>query len=231
MTNAGAAVVLGATGGIGTALADALDARGTHAVVHRIGRSTDGFDLADPATIAAAAERVACGPPPHLVVLATGLLSEGPQGPERALDALDADWLARQFAINAIGPALVFKAFLPLLPRDRRCVVAALSAKVGSISDNRLGGWYGYRASKAALNQLVRTAAIELARTHRHALCVGLHPGTVTTPLSAPFTARRDPADLFTPRQSAETLLAVLDGLTSADSGRLWGWDGTEIAP
>ena len=184
-----------------------------------------------PRTIAAAAARVADGPPPELVLLATGLLSEDGHGPERSLRALEPDWLARQFAVNAIGPALAMKAFLPLLPRDRRAVFAALSAKVGSISDNRLGGWYGYRASKAALNQLVRTAAVELARTHPQAVCVALHPGTVVTELSAPFTGRRDPGGLFTPEESAEKLLAVLDGLTPADSGRLWGWDGREIAP
>ena len=231
VTSASAAVVLGATGGIGVALADTLEARREHEVVHRIGRSNDGFDLADPDSIRAAAERVASGPPPDLVLLATGLLSEGGHGPERALGDLDPDWLARQFAVNVIGPALVMKAFLPLLPRDRRAVFGVLSAKVGSISDNRLGGWYGYRASKAALNQLVRTASVELARTHPRALCVALHPGTVATKLSAPFTGRREPDELFTPADSAARLLAVLGGLTPADSGRLWSWDGREIAP
>lgn len=231
MSRTGAAVVLGATGGIGAALADALEARGGHSVVYRVSRSTDGFGLSDPSAIAAAAKRVANGPAPDLVLLATGLLSEGVRGPERALSELDADWLARQFAINAIGPALVLKAFLPLLSRDRRAVFATLSAKVGSISDNRLGGWYGYRASKAALNQLVRTASVELHRTHPQALCVALHPGTVATDLSAPFTTSRGTADLFTPQESASKMLDLLDRLTPADSGRLWGWDGREIAP
>ncbi len=226
-----AAVILGASGGIGRALADAVAAAGRHAVVHRASRSADGLDLTDPASLDRLARRVAAGPAPTLILIATGVLSEGGRGPERALRELDADWMARQLAVNAIGPALALKALLPLMPRDARAVAGVLSAKVGSIADNRLGGWYGYRASKAALNQLVRTAAVELARTHPQALCVALHPGTVRTELSAPFTARRDPDDLFTPAESAGKLLAVLDGLVPADSGRLWGWDGTEIAP
>ncbi len=226
-----AAVILGASGGIGAALAAAVEAGGHHAVVHRVSRSADGFDITDPAALEALTRRVAAGPPPTLILVATGVLREGGRGPERALRELDADGLARQFAVNATGPALALKALLPLMPRDRRAVAAALSAKVGSISDNRLGGWYGYRASKAALNQLVRTASVELARTHPQAVCVALHPGTVATALSAPFTGRREPGELFSPAESAGKLLAVLDGLTPTDSGRLWSWDGREIAP
>ncbi len=225
------AVILGASGGIGSALADEIAARGGHQLVHRFGRAQGAFDFARPETLDEIAATVRAGPAPTLILLATGLLSEGERHPERSLRALDAEWLARQFAINTIGPALALKALLPLLPRDGRAVCGVLSAKVGSIADNRLGGWYGYRASKAALNQIVRTASVELARTHPQAVLAALHPGTVRTDLSAPFTARRDPDDLFTPAESAGKLLAVLDGLTPADSGRLWSWDGSEIAP
>lgn len=227
----GAAVILGASGGIGAALADEIATRGRHQIVHRFARAQGDFDFARPDTLDAVAATVRAGPAPTLIIIATGLLSEGERHPERSLRALDADWLARQFAINAIGPALALKALLPLMPREGRTRCGVLSAKVGSIADNRLGGWYGYRASKAALNQIVRTASIELARTHPEAVLAALHPGTVRTDLSAPFTSRRDPDDLFTPADSAIKLLDVLDGLDPADSGRLWSWDGREIAP
>jgi NAD(P)-dependent dehydrogenase (short-subunit alcohol dehydrogenase family) len=144
---------------------------------------------------------------------------------------LDHASLTRLFAVNAIGPALVAKHFVPLLPREGRGVLAALSARVGSIGDNRLGGWYGYRASKAALNMLVRTLAIELARTRKEAICVTLHPGTVDTGLSKPFQKAVPPERLFTPDRSAAHLLDVLDSLTPAQTGRCFAWDGKEIAP
>lgn len=214
-------VVVGASGGIGRALANALAQRGD---VVRLSRPE--LDIRDEASVRAAAERVGSA---DTVIVATGLLHDDAQGPEKSLAALDPTALARSFAVNTIGPALVAKHFLPRLPRDRRAVFAALSARVGSIGDNRLGGWYSYRASKAALNQLIRTAAIELRRTHRHAICVALHPGTVDTRLSQPF--QRGVPDLFTPERSAAALLGVLDGLTPEQSGRLFAWDGQEIAP
>jgi NAD(P)-dependent dehydrogenase (short-subunit alcohol dehydrogenase family) len=150
-------------------------------------------------------------------------------GPEKSLKQITAQGLAEQFAINAIGPALVAQAFLPLLPRDRRAVFAVLSARVGSIEDNRLGGWHGYRAAKAALNMLVRNFAIELARSHPQAIVVGLHPGTVDTALSAPFQKGVAPERLFTPASAAARLLDTLDGLTPQDSGGLFAWDGSRI--
>ncbi len=159
------------------------------------------------------------------------MLHDGDRRPERSLRELDADWMARNFAVNAIGPALVVKHAVSRLPRDRRSVVAALSARVGSISDNRIGGWYGYRASKAALNMLVRTAAIEVARSRSKALVVALHPGTVDTPLSAPFQGGVSPDTLFAPDRSAMAMLAVLDGLEPSASGRIFAWDGQEIQP
>ena len=216
------AVVIGASGGIGGALADALEEEGE--TVHRLSRSE--LDLLDDATIAAAAARVGA---PALVLVATGLLHEGERGPEKALAELDAGWLARQYAINAIGPALVAKHFLPIMPRAGRSVFAVLSARVGSISDNKLGGWYGYRASKAALNQLVRTLAIEDKRRNDRGIVVALHPGTVDTRLSKPFQSSG--RDLFQPDRAAVQLLDVLDGLKPQDSGKLFAWDGVEITP
>jgi NAD(P)-dependent dehydrogenase (short-subunit alcohol dehydrogenase family) len=216
------AVVIGASGGIGRALADALEEEGE--TVHRLSRPE--LDLLDEATIAATAAAVGS---PSLVVVATGLLHEGERGPEKAIRELDPVWLARQYAVNAIGPALIAKHFLPIMPKAGRSVFAVLSARVGSISDNRLGGWYGYRAAKAALNQLVRTLSIEDKRRNDRGIVVALHPGTVDTRLSKPFQSAG--RDLFKPDRAAVQLLDVLDGLKPQDSGKLFAWDGAEIAP
>ena len=224
------AIVIGASGGIGGALAAALYERG-FAVTGLSRRSDPPLALRDEATIAAAARHCAEQAPFSVIIVATGLLHADGVAPEKSWRDLDADALARLFAINTIGPALAAKHFLPLLPREGRCAFAALSARIGSIGDNRLGGWYGYRASKAALNMMVRTLAIELARTHCEALCVGLHPGTVDTPLSKPFQRNVPPAKLFTREKSAECLLDVLDTLEPAGTGRCFAWDGAEIVP
>ena len=223
-----AAVVIGASGGIGAAMVRRLEASGRFAVVHALSRSGTELDLADEASIVAAAARVGQGPAPTLVFIATGVLHHGFE-PERGWRALQADHLLRDFRVNAVGPALVARHFLPLLPRDRRAVFAALSARVGSIGDNRLGGWHSYRASKAALNMILRNLAIELARTHPQAVVAGLHPGTVDTGLSEPFQKGVKPEKLFTAESSAERLLAVMDALTPADSGRVFAWDGQPI--
>ncbi len=218
------AVVIGAAGGIGAALADHLDRQGRPAT--RIGRGTSpGLDLLDEDSIAAAAKAI--GPGLTLVIDATGFLHDDRFQPEKSLRQIDPAHFARSFAINATGPALLMKHFLPLLARDERAVFATLSARVGSISDNRLGGWHAYRASKAALNQIVRTAAIELARTRKMAICVALHPGTVATPLSAPFA--KSGLEVRTPAEAAARLLAVIDALVPAQSGTLIDQAGEQI--
>lgn len=229
--------VFGASGGIGAALVSALGARDDVAIVHAISRHAAPaagklrpllFDLADETSIAAAADAI--GGDLDLCVVATGVLTlpDG-TGPEKSWRQIDPAAMARVFALNTIGPAVIAKHVLPLLPRGRRSVFAALSARVGSIGDNRLGGWHSYRASKAALNMLVRNFAIELGRTHPHAICVALHPGTVDTALSVPFQ-RGVPAErLLTAEQSAAHLLAVLDGLTAADTGGCIAWDGQRV--
>ena len=223
------AVIIGASGGIGAALADRLESDPQVALVTRLSRAT-GFDLADPASITAAAAALLT--PPHLVIVATGLLHDPaftpPITPERDLRQLSAGAFARHFAVNATGPALVAQAFLPLFPPQHRAVFAALSARVGSISDNKLGGWHAYRAAKAALNQILRTIAIETARKNPHATILGLHPGTVDTGLSKPF--QRNVKTLFTPEQAADQLLAVIDAATPAQSGLLLDWSG-EVIP
>jgi NAD(P)-dependent dehydrogenase (short-subunit alcohol dehydrogenase family) len=224
-------IIIGSTGGIGGAFLLALSARYGADSVIGLSRASGDIDLTDEASIAAAAARCAKLPPPDLVIVATGMLHEAAGGPEKSLRELDAERLARAFAINVIGPALVAKHFLPLFARDKRSVFAALSARVGSISDNRIGGWYGYRAAKAALNMTIRNLAIEWGRTHKQGICIGLHPGTVDTPLSAPFQKNVVPERLFTPDYAAEQMLGVVGRLTASDSGKCFAWDGAEIQP
>ena len=166
----------------------------------------------------------------HLLVNCAGVLHDGAAlRPEKRLEALDAEALRRSFEVNAIGPALVARSFFPLLAHDERAVVANLSARVGSIEDNRIGGWYGYRASKAAQNMLTRTLAIELGRRAPNVICVALHPGTVETDLSRPFLRAAKRSTVHTPAEAAKYLVAVIDGLTPADTGRFIAWDGTPI--
>ena len=235
MTEHGSAIIIGASGGIGAALSDALQAGGRHDVIYRFARSFPAphrIDITDQASVAAAAALVRDnGPPPRLVIVATGVLHDGEHQPERKLADLDPDWMARNFAVNTIGPALVAKYFLPLLPRRGTTLFAMLSARVGSIGDNRSGGWYSYRASKAALNQLARSFAIAEARRNPDALVVALHPGTVDTGLSAPFQRGVPPENLTAPPVAAANLLRVLDALTPAETGRIFAWDGSEIIP
>ncbi len=235
MSGAGktSAVVIGASGGIGGAFEAALIEEGAFDVVHGFARSRGGaqhIDLLDEASIAAAAALVAKGPPPSLVIVATGLLHTGEHGPEKALRELDPAWLAQVYAVNAIGPALVAKHFLPIMPTSGRAVFAALSARVGSISDNRLGGWHGYRASKAALNMLVRNLAIEEQLSKSRVIVVALHPGTVDTALSKPFQGNVQPGRLFDPERAVLQLLDVIEELKVPDSGKLFDFEGKEIA-
>lgn len=228
------AVIIGASGGIGGAFADLLEEEGGYDRIWRFSRSAPGDDFLDvtqEASIAAAAERVAAGPPPAMVFVASGILHDGGNGPEKSLRDIDAAWMARVFAINAIGPALVAKHFVPLMPRTGSAIFAALSARVGSVSDNRLGGWHGYRASKAALNMLVRNIAIELSRRNDRAIAVGLHPGTVDSALSKPFQGNVAPGKLFAPDRAALQLLDVIEALKPQDSGKCFAWDGVEVAP
>jgi NAD(P)-dependent dehydrogenase (short-subunit alcohol dehydrogenase family) len=205
------AIVLGATGAIGAGFEKALSRMPACAGVIGLGRKTDpAFDLEDEASIAACARAVAPAGPFDLIVDATGALHINGVAPEKRLHDLSADRLSRAFTINAIGPALLMKHFIPLLPAKSRCMFATLSARVGSITDNRKGGWYGYRASKAARNMLLRTAAIEACRQRPEAVFVALQPGTVRSRLSAPFAAGADAMD---PDVAAALLLDAIDAL------------------
>ncbi|MGB1033377.1 MAG: SDR family NAD(P)-dependent oxidoreductase [Primorskyibacter sp.] len=214
-------LIIGGTGGIGSALGQAWQDSG--AEVHSLSRR-DGLDLRDAASVDRAMTKVT-GRFDRMVI-ATGALSIDGAAPEKALSQITAQAMADQFAVNTIGPALVLRHAGRLLPRDRPAVVAALSARVGSIGDNRLGGWHSYRAAKAALNQIVRGAAIELARSHRHLACVALHPGTVATRFTAAYAGRHSTVP---PSEAASNLIRVMDGLSPTQTGRFFDWSGTQV--
>ncbi len=225
---AGVAVIFGASGGIGGALVEAIHTteRFEHVVAFSRGTSPP-IDLLDEASLDHAAAFAASRGELRLVIDATGFLHDDRQAPEKSWRQLDAVKLTRSFALNTIGPALIMKHVLPRLPRSGKAVFATLSARVGSIGDNRLGGWYSYRASKAALNQLVRTAAVELARQSSDALCIALHPGTVATALSAPFAATG--LEVYSAPTAARHLLAVVDKLTPDANGGFFDWRGQPV--
>jgi NAD(P)-dependent dehydrogenase (short-subunit alcohol dehydrogenase family) len=222
------AIIVG-MGGIGTALADQIEHSAKFTQTHRLGRAT-GFDPLDEATVAAAAALIKdAGIEPALIIVTTGMLHDNQQKPEKSLRDLDAARLARSFAINTIAPSIIAKHFIPLMPRKAPSVFAVLSARVGSVSDNRTGGWHGYRASKAALNMMIKTLSIETVRTRPLALCVALHPGTVDTGMSKPFQSNVATDKLFTPDVSAKHLLGVIERLTVNENGKCLAWDGAEI--
>lgn len=242
-------LVTGASSGIGLAMVEALlgDAGVARvcAVSRRAGDSASlqalranygerllpvSADITTDGGLDAIARAAASDDGLHLVINCAGILHGDGLHPEKSLATLDREALAQVFALNAFAPVLLAKALMPLLGPGAPRVYASLSARVGSIGDNRLGGWYAYRASKAAQNQLLRTLAIEWRRTLPHATCVLLHPGTVDTPLSRPFQANLSQDALFTAEYAARQLLAIIAGLTPADSGRFIAWDGSPVA-
>ncbi len=225
------AIIFGSNGGIGAALVEALEEGQFDRVLAFSRQSEPAIDLTDETSIEAAADWTrAQGITPSLLIVASGILHSSNQGPEKSLSQIDPAWMLENYRINAVGPALIAKCFLPLTSRNERVVFAALSARVGSISDNVLGGWYSYRASKAALNMLLRNIAIEWQRKNPQAIIVGLHPGTVETQLSAPF--KGNPATTrHSPGQSANMLVTALEALEPAQSGQVFAYNGTVIAP
>lgn len=219
------AVVAGSTGGIGSAFVKLLNADENCAEVIEFSRSTwPAINFDNEATIKSAADSIEGDI--HLFVDATGFLADEIIKPEKSLKTLDAQNMTRLFQLNAMGPALLMKHFTPLMPRRERSIFATLSARVGSIGDNSLGGWYSYRASKSALNMFLKCTAIELTRNKTQNICVALHPGTVETSLSDPFASDRT---RFTPENSASKMLQVLDGLNPEQTGTFWDYKGDAI--
>lgn len=210
------ALIIGESGGIGAAMAEHLRAHEWEVV--GLSRRGDGLDLTDEASIAEHAGRLRGEF--DQIIIATGSLG----APEKSLSSLSAQELQSQFAVNAMGPVLAIKHFAEFLPRDRRASLGVLSARVGSIGDNRLGGWYSYRAAKAALNQLVHGAAIELGRKYPHLVVAALHPGTVDTAFTQGYAREK-----LSPRQSAEKLLEVMDALVPEQSGGFWDYSGAAV--
>ncbi len=215
------ALIIGASGGIGSELSAALEARGN--LVFQLSRTVDDFDITDPRKVEASLESLRG--PFNTIIVASGVLAADGGRPERSLSEIDAESMAHVIAVNAIGPALVLKHVPALLSRDERSVVGVITARVGSIGDNRLGGWYSYRASKAAANQIIRTAAIEIARKRKHAIVVALHPGTVATS----FTEGYQGYPKVKPSDAASNLLTVLDQLTPSDTGQFFDWAGKQV--
>lgn len=216
------ALVIGASGGIGSAISAELTARGWGTTV--LSRTRDGFDVTDETAVEAGLGRLTG--PFDLIFVATGALVIDGAEPEKTISAVTQKALADQFALNAIGPFLVLKHALRLLPKDRPATIAALSARVGSIGDNRLGGWASYRTAKAALNQLLHTAAIELKRTHKQATVLALHPGTVATDFTAKYAGRHKTVP---PEEAARNLADVLDVASTDHSGGFYDYAFKEI--
>ncbi|MFT7460834.1 MAG: NAD(P)-dependent dehydrogenase (short-subunit alcohol dehydrogenase family) [Planctomycetota bacterium] len=233
--------IIGSSGALGQAFTQQLAAMYPNATIHAFSRhkpehilpdvAYHAMDYQDEASIDASALTASKDAPLDRVIVTTGILHEGDIMPEKSLKELSAEKFQRLFEINTILPALVAKHFLPNLNRNDRPIFAALSARVGSISDNQLGGWYAYRASKAALNMIIKNAAIEIGRRNKQAIIVGLHPGTVDSGLSQPFQGNVPDGKLFTPEFSATKLLEVLESLTPEQSGKCFAWDGKEIYP
>ena len=235
------AIVFGASGGIGSALTRRLTARADVSNVHAVSRQIiqpttkvipHQLDMFDESDLSETAKIIGKNGKPHLIIVATGILSDGESlQPEKSYRHQSLSSFERVFRVNTFGPALIAKHFLPIMPRQDRTVFAALSARVGSISDNRSGGWHAYRASKSALNMLVRNYAIEQKFRNKQSIIVGLHPGTVDTALSKPFQKRLPDGQVISADQSAESLLKVIDSLEPGDSGKMFDWKGLEVLP
>lgn len=232
--------VFGSHGGIGEAFVKNIQSNEKVNKIYSFSRSKTHFDnpkviesqfnIENEDSIKGASDELEPDEKLDMVIIATGLLhNEDGMQPEKSLRDIDKNNFLRSYEVNAVGPALIAKYFANKLNKDRKSVFSAISARVSSISDNYLGGWYAYRASKSALNQILKTLSIEVARRNKQACIIGLHPGTVDTKLSEPFKANVKKDKLFTPEYASECLLKVMDNVSSEDNGKLFAWDGEEI--
>tara|TARA_B110000285_G_scaffold95339_2_gene108746 strand:- start:145 stop:843 length:699 start_codon:yes stop_codon:yes gene_type:complete len=224
------ALIIGGTGSIGSAVANELKSKNFTSIISLSRSSEPSLDLLDESSIQEAAAFIKKKSKPiSLLFDATGILHDEDlnQMPEKTYKNIDFLFMKKNFEINVMGPALIIKHFLPLLDTEQKSIFSTLSAKVGSISDNRYGGWYSYRASKAALNQIIKTTSIELKVKNKNAICVAIHPGTVTSKLSKPF--QKNNLKIQSKEESAKNIVQILENLQLADSGSFLNWDGSEI--
>ena len=242
-------VVFGAGGTIGRAFIKRLSHQYDGAKIYALSRQPTQYDAPhdtpnvmsitldylDEHQLAETAQTITQNHPPNNsidgIIITTGILHDDRAKPEKSLRTLSAETMTHIFTVNTVVPALILKHFAPHLHKTEPSFCAVLSARIGSISDNGLGGWYSYRMSKSALNMMIKNTAIEIARNNPNAIIVGLHPGTVDSPLSKPFQNNIPKKQLFTPDYSAERLLDVIQNLTPSDTGKLLAWDGKEITP
>lgn len=233
--------VIGASGAIGRAFTEYLSLVFPDARVHAFSRQMPPIampnvecrliDYLDEDSIRACAEIASQEAPLDLILVATGMLHEENLRPEKALRELSINNFQRLFSVNTIIPALVAKHFLPRLNSETRSLFATLSARVGSISDNQMGGWYAYRMSKAALNMFIKNSAIEVGRRNKQAIVVGLYPGMVDSALSKPYQRGVPQSKIFSPEMAVENMAEVLKSLTTEQTGRCFDWDGQEVLP
>ena len=234
--------IIGSSGAIGNAVSNNLLNDDSVEIIYKFSRSKSidenpkvkniFLDIEDEESVKSSVEQIASNIKFDLVFVATGILHNDKEiFPEKSIKDIDIEKLKKVILVNTIGPTLVGKYFIPLLKKNKQSVFAFLSARVGSISDNKLGGWYSYRASKTALNQIIKNFSIEVSRTNKNAIFVGLQPGTVKSFLSKPFERNVKADNLFTPQYSAEKMLQVINELTPSDSGKVFAWNGEEIQP
>lgn len=232
--------IIGSSGAIGRAFLDAYIADKNISNIYSISRtevkSNDkriihiNIDVTDEVSVKAAASKIEENRLDRLIV-ATGVLHTKSFGPEKSIKDIKIENFVKIFSVNTFGPALIGKHFLPLMTKDQKSIVAFLSARVGSISDNKLGGWYAYRASKSALNQIIKNFSIEAKRTNSSGIIIGLQPGTVKSKLSEPFQKNVKKGKLFLPEDSVDSLVKVIENVMQNDSGKIFDWEGEEIAP
>jgi NAD(P)-dependent dehydrogenase (short-subunit alcohol dehydrogenase family) len=232
--------IIGSSGGIGRAFLDAYIADKDISNIYSISRtevkSNDkriihiNIDVTDEVSVKAAASKIEENRLDRLIV-ATGVLHTKSFGPEKSIKDIKIENFVKIFSVNTFGPALIGKYFLPLMTKDQKSIVAFLSARVGSISDNKLGGWHAYRASKSALNQIIKNFSIEAKRTNSSGIIIGLQPGTVKSKLSEPFQKNVKKGKLFLPEDSVDSLVKVIENVMQNDSGKIFDWEGEEIAP
>jgi NAD(P)-dependent dehydrogenase (short-subunit alcohol dehydrogenase family) len=224
--------IVGSSGAIGSAFAKILSYQYPGANLYTFSRKGQYFiDYTKEDSIAEAAQLASKEGLLDLIIVTNGMLHDKDIMPEKSLKDLSAEKFHRLFEVNTVVPALIIKYFLPKLNNQAPSIFAVMSARVGSISDNQLGGWYAYRAAKTALNMIIKNAAIEISRKNKQAIVIGLHPGTVDTDLSRPFHKNMSGRKLFTPEESATKLLTVLGSLTPTETGKFFAWDGAEILP